>query len=227
MSDNPPSISIETKPLSPFEDYAAREAADILGINEQKWSHLGPQERSLMVLYAISARYKKTLRHGDADTLLDLATQRGYKIQKIKLSDSSFTFEDSSGNLARLTDKNSVQMRGKNLYVGIKDNEEIFDIEDLSHDVGCVLLGGKKTPIERDEFLERDWIINAVPEPYKKGFINTLNDIKDFGGLHRHKGESGSPVYFIYNTHLLDFTVAGFIDSRAFKYAATDILDKK
>lgn len=223
MSDNPPTINSERQPLGVFEDYAAKESADMFGVSGQNWINMNRDEKSLVVLYAMSSKYKNVLASDNTDQIMFLARDRGYEVRKVGMHESEFLFKGVSGDDQSLTSENSVQIgEGKKLYVGVKKDGQIFDIIDLRHDVGAILLGGKVIPRQRTVSFEKDWFTDMVPEPYKSSWKAIIPRLEEFGDTDKREGKE-----YVYDTYMLDAIVSGEIDSRIFKYATLDLLARK
>jgi hypothetical protein len=98
---------------------------------------------------------KNALENNDVQTMYDLAEQAGYTPievpigKNMALVDNNYqpvmVYENGGWVNAPLTPQNAVRIGPNNeLWVGINPNQGgVFDTQDLAHDVGACLLGGK------------------------------------------------------------------------------------
>ncbi len=126
---------------------------------------------SLRSMVGVISKYAESLRDAhdtkNKEGFYVLAQEKGYKVSEVTIGSEH---EDLAGEI---TEGNSVRIgKNKNLYVGINKDGTVYDFNDLGHDVGAILLGGKEVGPEETAYIR----IKTFNEVSKKSMGKTLND---------------------------------------------------
>jgi hypothetical protein len=134
----------------------------------------------------------------NVDDILAIAKEHGYEPKFVNIGDEVNVYPGSGGYGQSVTERlrydNPVRIGsdGKTLYVGIdKDNSTGLygGIEDLSHDVGAIIMGGKTassinsiyiTSEDLSDFLTQSTGVNYTPNKVDKIFGTTVINNKEY-----------------------------------------------
>ncbi len=150
-------------------------------------------------------RLRIDLETNNADDLMAIAREKGYSIKMVEIGRDVSVIENGRSTMTPLKYDNSVRIGSDNvtLYVGVHPNRPglVFDIKDLAHDVGAILLGGKISS-NGSPFVPVDIIRQMFVETGNNYSISQIHEV--FGGFHPINGTQTVP-----DTWILDQIIAG------------------
>lgn len=94
-------------------------------------------------------RIREALKKGSKEVFYKMASENGYRVRERSPNSKVYDFKKRPTTLS--PDNTAIIGPDKSLYVAVSENGKVVDIEDLAHDVGTILLGGKTSePHETD-----------------------------------------------------------------------------
>ena len=214
-------VSVESKNL-------LAEIQRKIGVSPEDWNRMATEEKSLARLWGVYLLYGDVLKKADPGDMRSLVSDLGYKSQLVEMG---FRFRDPFQEETEIQIQNSVRMgEEKTLYIGAQNGKYIYNFEELSHDLGAILLGYwdyEKMP-DPEEW-EKDHIVDM-------DFIRAKGSAADTSGLDKIENDlalglgqifSNETRMVVSTTHLLDALMLDILDPKVIELATSAVIPNR